>query len=206
MALCVFLRGCSGFFQLIDDGLQLGAVSCDHTLLRIRDFDDDGHFVAVAGKQGLAALELGDAADLRAGEFQNVLDVFRVGKVDVMYAVYALGQTCAGVGNNVLVWLLGATRVAGIAVFNDEIGVQIDNRLAIDSVEGNVDKHLVVHRVAVPGVAVLVDIGFIKGIEPEFVKVVKELLLGVSEGVVVESDLVIKLVFLKIILIRGNEG
>jgi len=83
MGLCVFLRGCSGFFQLIDDGFQLGAVSCDHTLLRIRDFDDDGHLVAVAGKQGLAALELGDAADLRAGEFQNVLDVFRFLRLQV---------------------------------------------------------------------------------------------------------------------------
>ena len=64
--------------QLVEHGLQLGAVSGDHLLLLPGRLDDDRHFVAVAGDQGLAALELGDAADFGAGELQDILDVFRL--------------------------------------------------------------------------------------------------------------------------------
>ena len=73
---------CHGL-QLVEHGLQFSTISRDHLLLFTGGLDDDRHFIAVAGDQRLAALELGDTADLSPGEFQDILDILSLVRLQV---------------------------------------------------------------------------------------------------------------------------
>ena len=81
-------------FQLVQHGFQFRPVSGDHLLLLPGRLDDDRHLIAVAGDQGLAAFKLGDAADLGAGQLQDILDVLCLVRLQVQ------DDLCLGVVEN----------------------------------------------------------------------------------------------------------
>ena len=55
---------------LLENGSELGPVGCNELLLHLGGAYQHRHFVVVGTDQCLSALELGDAAYLRAGELQ----------------------------------------------------------------------------------------------------------------------------------------
>lgn len=57
---------------LLENGSELGPVGCNELLLHLGSAHQHRHFVVVGTDQCLAALELGDAAYLRAGELQGL--------------------------------------------------------------------------------------------------------------------------------------